>query len=655
MSETSNSVLAESTIEEAGKPASAILVSRVKNVKGTTTTTCEAAKIVEEIRTDQRLREKITPIRDEFWRVMAETNNGREAAKKAVDEPKKELRAITWSGTFSKRNDQDLLQHSGLLCADLDGLGPERMPDVRSQLRGSPYLWADFLSPTGDGIKAVFRVRADGDLHSASYRAVEAHVQKLTGVQIDEKCKNIGRLCFLSSDPDAHLNEAAVELPPLFEAAGPKPVPTVGLTNEQAEMRRRIAVDLLGGIKWTDENFGLCTCPGRDLHQTANGERDCRVYIDGAGWMDCFHESCKKPVAEAISELQVRLRRSASADRLVLPPPIDALQLIRSELPRPPEIIHGVLHQGSKMVIGGGSKSFKTWTLIDLAVSVATGTAWWGFETTQGRVVYMNFEVQDSFFRERLLGVCDAKDCDLQEGQLVYWGLRGKAADLGMLMQQIVSMLKDGGYSLIVFDPIYKGLGDRDENKTGDIATLCNEIESLAVQTGAAVAFGHHFSKGNQAKKESIDRMGGSGVFSRDPDSILTMTKHKNEDAFTVDATLRNFSPIKPFVVRRVHPLMVCDKTLDPTQLKQQAGRPKTYDIQQLLDCLPEIGLSAGEWEAIVKSKYGMGRTTYNGLRNQALVEGRVEKRGQKFFRNRTVVSFDPTKETTADSMGPAA
>jgi hypothetical protein len=31
---------------------------------------------------------------------------------------------------------------------------------------------------------------------------------------------------------------------------------------------------------------------------------------------------------------------------------------------------------------------------------------------------------------------------------------------------------------------------------------------------------------------------------SADPNSILTMTKHKEEDAFTVDAVLRNFPPI---------------------------------------------------------------------------------------------------------------
>ena len=44
----------------------------------------------------------------------------------------------------------------------------------------------------------------------------------------------------------------------------------------------------------------------------------------------------------------------------------------------PPEIIGGILHQGCKMVLGGTSKSNKSWCLLDLAISVASGQEWWG-------------------------------------------------------------------------------------------------------------------------------------------------------------------------------------------------------------------------------------------------------------------------------------
>ena len=70
-----------------------------------------------------------------------------------------------------------------------------------------------------------------------------------------------------------------------------------------------------------------------------------------------------------------------------------------------------------------------------------------------------------------------------------------------------------------------------------------------------------------------MDRISGSGVFARDPDSIITMTAHEQDDCFAVDMTLRNFPPQEPFVVRREHPLMIVDSRLDPAKLKQAVGR----------------------------------------------------------------------------------
>lgn len=56
---------------------------------------------------------------------------------------------------------------------------------------------------------------------------------------------------------------------------------------------------------------------------------------------------------------------------LKLPDIINARDLIDKNPPKPPQLIKGIMHQGSKMVLGGGSKSYKTWSLLDLGISVA--------------------------------------------------------------------------------------------------------------------------------------------------------------------------------------------------------------------------------------------------------------------------------------------
>ena len=75
-----------------------------------------------------------------------------------------------------------------------------------------------------------------------------------------------------------------------------------------------------------------------------------------------------------------------------LPKIISATKLCASPPPpTPPELIEGILHRGSKLALGGGSKSFKTWTLLELAICISTGWEWLGFPTTAGKVLYVNF------------------------------------------------------------------------------------------------------------------------------------------------------------------------------------------------------------------------------------------------------------------------
>jgi AAA domain/DnaB-like helicase N terminal domain len=315
-------------------------------------------------------------------------------------------------------------------------------------------------------------------------------------------------------------------------------------------------------------------------------------------------------IPEAVEQLN-QLQEPGAAG---LPLIEDAAELISKPIVLPDDVIEGVLHRGGKMVLGGASKTFKTWTLVDLAVSVAAGRDWLGkFPAKRGRVLSINLELQSAFFGDRVRVVFHENQVKPELNYLMVWNLRGHAADLSKLQPLILQRIGGSQYELIILDPIYKLLGQRDENKAGDIASLLNEIESLAVKTGAAVAFGAHYSKGNQAGKEVIDRIGGSGVFARDPDSILNFTRHEQDDCFTVEATLRNHPPIKPFVVRWEYPLMCVDSLLDPAQLKRAGAAVKQFHDNQLLNLLTDP-MSAVEFRKLAEKKIGMSERTFYRL-----------------------------------------
>jgi len=290
----------------------------------------------------------------------------------------------------------------------------------------------------------------------------------------------------------------------------------------------------------------------------------------------------------------------------------------------PDELIHNLLHKGAKMVLGGGSKSFKTWALADLAISISAGCPWWGMETVKGVVVYLNFEIQSGFFHFRLKEIATAKGVSLSENLLV-WNLRGYAEPAKMLLPEVAERLKGLNVVAIIIDPVYKLALGTDENAAGETAKLLNEFEKLAETTGAAVIFGAHFSKGNQAGKETMDRISGSGVYARDPDAILTMTRHVEDMAFTVDATLHNCPPLPPFAVKWEFPLMVPAPDLDPAQLKEAKApnAKRTFTAEDIVGVMPMgESLKAGQWQKLASDECGVGRSRFYELKAQIEKDG---------------------------------
>ncbi|MEY5101111.1 MAG: hypothetical protein RJA36_3830 [Pseudomonadota bacterium] len=291
----------------------------------------------------------------------------------------------------------------------------------------------------------------------------------------------------------------------------------------------------------------------------------------------------------------------------------------------PEEIVAGVLNRGAKMMIAGGSKSFKTWVLLHLGLSVATGTPWWGMKTKPGRVLYVNLELMREYCEVRTRQICAAMKVERAE-QFDSWHLRGYACDFTKLLPHFFTMAAGSKYALIILDPVYKILGDRDENANGEVAQLLNDFEALAVRTGAAVAYGHHHSKGNQSEKDARDRSSGAGAWTRDPDALIDLTPHQEDEHFTATFTLRNHAPKAPMVIRWEFPVMSIAPGMDPTALRKP-GRPKERGVSDILAILMGrgAGLSYADWRAEAEQK-GISASTFKRLREQAVSEKKVEQ-----------------------------
>lgn len=214
-----------------------------------------------------------------------------------------------------------------------------------------------------------------------------------------------------------------------------------------------------------------------------------------------------------------------------LPDP-ESLAGVWGDLPElSPPLIDGVLRQGHKMMLGGPSKAGKSFALIELCVSIAEGVPWLGFGCAQGRVLYVNLELDRASCLHRFRDVYAAMGVEPANlANIEVWNLRGKSKPMDRLAPSLIRRALKTRPIAVVIDPIYKVITG-DENSADQMAAFCNQFDRVATELGCAVVYCHHHSKGSQGSKRSMDRVSGSGVFARDPDALLDMIELEQTDA----------------------------------------------------------------------------------------------------------------------------
>lgn len=123
---------------------------------------------------------------------------------------------VCFSGTFSYRNDESLIEHSGLLCLDFDHVGDKQaLWALREKLIQDRNFvtWLLFISPSGDGLKWVIEIDLAKCDHRTWFRAMQNYIRATYGLKVDEKCVNVSRACFLPHDSNCYVNPIILNEP----------------------------------------------------------------------------------------------------------------------------------------------------------------------------------------------------------------------------------------------------------------------------------------------------------------------------------------------------------------------------------------------------------------------------------------------------------
>jgi hypothetical protein len=210
------------------------------------------------------IRDTDTPFHRDVRLILNRIKEGTESTKDLVkrirlekrkperQELKKLLPAICFSGTFNKRTDSSLIQHSGLICLDFDGYdkSKELLQDKES-LSKNKYVFSVFISPSGNGLKVLVKIPADAENHTNYFNSLEKY---FNSTYFDKTSKNLSRVCYESYDPLLHINENSsiwdlIEEPEYTEVNKTRDQPTIPITDENK------IVDIL--VKWWTKKYPM--------------------------------------------------------------------------------------------------------------------------------------------------------------------------------------------------------------------------------------------------------------------------------------------------------------------------------------------------------------------------------------------------------------
>lgn len=220
----------------------------------------------------------IVPLEKIVNRIKKGTSKEYIKAIRSGDKSKKNnLPAILFAGEFERRSIEGMKSHNGLMITDYDKFPDDKALDSQwSKLIKNPHVVTAFISPSGNGIKAVIKIPScDKRTH---YKLFQEFNNVYPSDYFDYANSDVSRVCFESYDPDIYVNYDAKEFNPELKEEGysvsDKP-PLMPINNED------VIIEKIMSFSWK-----------KDFN---NGERNAFVF-DLAGMF------CEYGISEATAE-----------------------------------------------------------------------------------------------------------------------------------------------------------------------------------------------------------------------------------------------------------------------------------------------------------------------------------------------------------------
>lgn len=226
---------------------------------------------------------------------------------------------------------------------------------------------------------------------------------------------------------------------------------------------------------------------------------------------------------------------------------IKAADLIQTEFEPLVSAVDDLISEGLTMLCGA-SKIGKSWFVLDLCHSVASGNKFLGRETMKGDVLYLALEDSERRLKDRLikLGLAQSVPSGLE------FTTQSDNIDNGLLEDIETWINKSKTPRLIVIDTMQKIRGKSPSRVNAYAADyeIIGKLKSIADKNKICIVLVHHLNK-MKAKDVSdpFDRISGSTGLMSAADSTILLLRDRDSNTAIVKRTGRDVKDDSDFVV----------------------------------------------------------------------------------------------------------
>jgi hypothetical protein len=497
----------------------------------------------------------INGIREGKWSQEIAVVRDKKSRGEDFDGFKAKLPAFTPCATFtSERKAGKFIEYNKLVILDLDevDVNVEILTGLHKKAIECEYTYGCFISPGGKGLKILVRVDSEAEVHKAAFEQVKKHYEALLGVQIDPSGKDLSRLCFVSEDERAVINENAqvymVEIPVrAFEK-------TAFSNNDWNTGYRKYEQRFDLAIKWSKKKMVFEEGRNNFVHLLASNckRKSIPREVTRALIKESNFNFAEREVDTAVDSAYNDLTDYGKYEYDVVPvahvvqqknATIKSFKQLAEEgknLKPLKKLFGNYILEKSTTLFPSERGVGKSYLMMQLALSIAGESEEFLGESIElhGNVLYINLEMDNDLVSRRIADLITEKDWPCNYSADCLTSRKGIKA----IYQEILEYCHKNKPILIIVDNLRTAFNGSDNERNSEMTSMLSFLNELKDQVKTAFVIVHHNKKGTSNQLTNSDMQSGAGALTDlvDADFFLRRSAVSNDFRLLVRKKSRN-------------------------------------------------------------------------------------------------------------------